>query len=83
MNGNLHLWYDEWKEFRQQQDVRYVENQAAIQAIQQRISDVREVDIPGLRVEVAMLKIKAGVWGALAGFVPAALLLFGQLLMHK
>ena len=71
MNGKLGDWYQEWREFRNEQEERHIENQKVILAIQERISDVREIDIPGLRVEVAMLKIKAGVWGALAGLIPA------------
>ena len=76
MNGRIENWEEEWKEFRQQQDVRHRENQLMIQQIQTRISDVREIDIPSLRVEVAMLKVKAGIWGAMAGMIPVILLLF-------
>ncbi len=37
-------------------------------------------DVEGLRREVSMLKVKSGVWGAIAGAVPATLVLFYLLL---
>ena len=82
MNGYIENWDEEWKKFRAEQDFRYRENQAMIQQIQTRISDVREIDIPSLRVEVAMLKVKAGVWGAAAGLIPVVGFLLTKLLTH-
>lgn len=36
--------------------------------------DVRRVEdkVEALTIDVAMLKVKAGAWGALAGMIPAA-----------
>lgn len=36
-----------------------------------------------LRIEVAGLKIKSGVWGFAAGAIPSVLFLITQLLLHK
>ncbi len=33
-----------------------------------------------MSVEIAMLKVKSGLWGAMAGVIPAALILIYQLL---
>lgn len=40
------------------------------------------VQLQRLEVEVAGLKVKAGVWGALAGTIPALVAAFGLLLHH-
>ena len=42
----------------------------------QRISDIRHIDVPSLRVEIAMLKIKSGLWGAAAGMIPSLIYFF-------
>lgn len=39
-----------------------------------------EADVAELRVEVAMLKVKAGLWGALAGAIPGAIAILWGLL---
>lgn len=42
-----------------------------ISALDSKLEAFRNDDISSLKVEVAMLKVKAGLWGALAGLVPA------------
>lgn len=37
------------------------------------IHAMQREDINSLKIEVAMLKVKAGIWGAAAGLLPAAL----------
>jgi hypothetical protein len=44
-----------------------------IEDLDSKIDRFRGDDIASLKVEVAMLKVKAGMWGALAGAVPAAI----------
>lgn len=44
-----------------------------IDGVQSRINDLQTAEIGELRTEVALLKLKAGVWGALCGMVPAGL----------
>jgi len=48
-----------------------------------RLQAIVETEIGQMRVEVAMLKVKAGVWGAIAGFIPVALTLAYFLLNKK
>lgn len=36
-------------------------------------------DIVACRIEIATLKVKSGLWGATAGFVPAALMIVATL----
>jgi hypothetical protein len=38
-----------------------------------KLDNFRSDEIAGIKVEVAMLKVKAGVWGAICGAIPAAL----------
>lgn len=40
--------------------------------LREEIADVR-TEVVGVRIDVATLKVKSGLWGAGAGFVPAAL----------
>ena len=44
-----------------------------LHSLDAEVKSIRTEDIPGLQVEIAMLKIKAGVWGAAAGMIPAVL----------
>lgn len=37
------------------------------------VKELRSKDVVDLKVEIAMLKVKAGLWGAAAGAVPGAL----------
>jgi len=45
------------------------------------IKDMREESVP-LRVEVERLKVKSGVWGALAGLLPAVGVVIWMLLKN-
>jgi hypothetical protein len=49
---------------------------------QTRLGMIREEDIGKMRIEIAMLKVKAGTWGALAGLIPAGLAALWMLLKH-
>jgi hypothetical protein len=51
--------------------------------MQTRLSLIREEDISKVRVDVAMLKIKSGLWGGLAGLIPAILALLYFVLSAK
>lgn len=41
--------------------------------VRQELHDIRNDEIARLKVDIAMLKVKSGLWGAAAGFIPAAL----------
>ena len=49
------------------------EHTDALKDLGVEVTSIRVVDIPALQVEIAMLKIKAGLWGATAGAIPGAL----------
>jgi len=45
----------------------------SLEDLNKEVKSIRITDVPNLQVEIAMLKIKAGIWGAVAGAIPAAL----------
>lgn len=49
------------------------DHSTALDGLNKEVKSIRVTDIPNLQVEIAMLKIKAGIWGAMAGAVPALL----------
>lgn len=49
-----------------------------INAVQSRINELQSAEIGELKTEVALLKLKAGVWGAVAGMLPATVLILYQ-----
>ena len=51
-----------------------------VKALERQIADLQSQEIGQLKVEVAMLKVKSGLWGAAAGFLPASLLVAFQLM---
>lgn len=53
---------------------------AQIRELDKKLDNLLQEAIPGLRVEIAMLKVKSGLWGAVAGFLPVALMLLIQFL---
>ena len=44
--------------------------------LEEEIRSIRTEDIPELKIEIAMLKVKAGAWGAIAGMIPSLAALF-------
>ena len=42
----------------------------ALEALNADIKAIRVTDVPALQVEIGALKVKAGMWGAMAGLVP-------------
>lgn len=44
-----------------------------LDALAREVAEIRNTDLTDLKVEIAMLKIKAGAWGAAAGLLPALL----------
>lgn len=51
---------------------------ARLNTVQTRINDLQSAEIGELKTEVALLKLKAGVWGAVAGMLPATVLILYQ-----
>jgi hypothetical protein len=44
-----------------------------VRSLEGKMDAFRADDISNLKVEIALLKLKAGVWGAVSGAVPAAI----------
>ena len=42
-----------------------------LEQVRKEIAEVR-ADVVGARIDIATLKVKSGLWGAGAGFIPAA-----------
>jgi len=40
-----------------------------LKGLDEKLDMVRTIDLPGIRVDVAGLKVKAGIWGAAAGLL--------------
>lgn len=56
------------------------ELQRRLGSIEEKLDRVRTEDLPGLRVEIGALKIKAGIWGLAAGLLGSiAVILLGLL----
>lgn len=47
------------------------DHSSALNDLKEEVSELRTKDITDLKIDIAMLKIKAGVWGAAAGMIPA------------
>ena len=58
---------NDWMEYRQY-IVRKLEEQSA------ELTEIRD-QVTLMRIDLAMLKVRAGAWGALAGAIPAAIAL--------
>lgn len=56
---------DDWREHRQYIVRKLDEQSAEISALHEQVTL--------MRIDLAMLKVRAGMWGALAGAVPAGL----------
>ncbi len=50
--------------------------------IDDKVDKVRTIDIPALKVDIAFLKVKAGIWGAVAGMIPVMLAFAVQYFKH-
>ena len=55
---------------------------ARLESVEKKIDAIRTSDIPGLRVDIATLQVKAGVWGLFGGLIPVIIFLVLQYLKH-
>lgn len=51
-----------------------------VKETREQIASLSNTEVRNLQIEVAMLKVKSGLWGAAAGFVPAALFVAYELI---
>ncbi|MDP8256773.1 MAG: hypothetical protein P9M14_13565 [Candidatus Alcyoniella australis] len=42
-----------------------------LECMERKLDRIRTQDLPGLRIAIATLKVRASLWGGLAGLVPA------------
>ena len=68
-------WEDYKKLIMQQLD----DLKVSLKDVEDRIKDIREIDVPSIRVEIGLLKLKAGIWGAVSGLVSG----IGYLLLRR
>lgn len=54
----------------------------AIDALDVKIDRIKDEQISQLKIEIAMLKVKAGVWGLLGGALPV-IIFIGQEFIQK
>jgi hypothetical protein len=58
------------------------EHSATLGALTEELAELRKKDVTDLKVEIAMLKVKAGLWGATAGVIPGFLAILYVWLNH-
>jgi hypothetical protein len=46
-----------------------------IESLDRKIDGLKDEQISQLKVEIAMLKVKSGVWGLIGGLIPVAVIL--------
>jgi len=51
--------------------------------LERKVDAMRADDITAVKVEIALLKQKAGLWGAIAGLIPGALAALVWYLSHS
>ena len=61
---------DSWSEYRRLVLTQLEGLHSDLRAIHSKIDEVRERDIHALWLEMNTLKVKAGVWGVIAGSIP-------------
>lgn len=68
-----------WGRYEERVLSELIDLKADMKALAREINDLKQGELSKLKVEVAMLKVKSGLWGAAAGFVPAAVIVALQL----
>jgi hypothetical protein len=54
------------------------DNRKSLDEVHLSLTKIRTEDIPGIRVDIATLKVKASLWGATAGSVPVLMMILIQ-----
>jgi hypothetical protein len=60
-----------WDSYQKLVLAKLEDHSGLLDLLSKEVSELRNKDITELKVEIAMLKIKAGMWGAAAGMIPA------------
>ena len=70
-----------WLEYRRLILAELTRLNAAIEELNSRVAQSNRLsaeDLSRLRVDIAMLQVKAGAWGLIGGLLPVAIMLFIQ-----
>lgn len=54
----------------------------AVSGLRADLRDMRENELQNMRVEIALLKLKSGIWGAVVGSLSAILVTLGAILLR-
>lgn len=68
-SGGYDLGEKSWVEYRRLVIAELERTNRLISELNSKIDDIRANDISQIRIEVAMLQVKAGVWGGLGGLI--------------
>jgi hypothetical protein len=71
MAGETHDEGNGWKEYRRLVVAELERLSKLITTVDDKISKLRGEDIADIKVDIAMLQVKAGIWGAVAGLAVA------------
>jgi len=71
MNDNHNDTWEEWS--------KYILNELV--SLNKRTDDINK-QLTQIHVELATLKVKSGIWGAIAGFIPAVIASIYFLIKH-
>lgn len=61
---------DDWGEYRRLILAELIRLSGEIVSLTMEIKSIHSSDLASLRAEIAVLKFKSGLWGALAGAIP-------------
>ena len=70
---------DDWVAYRKHVMAELSRLNVSMQLLNTKLDTFRQEDITDMRVQIAMLQVKAGVWGLVAGLIPALAVLVIQL----
>lgn len=64
-----------WEQARGTVETRFGGLERDAEAVDRRVTKLTEETIPEMRTSIALLQLKAGMFGALAGAIPVAIML--------
>lgn len=67
--------HDNWAEYRRLVLSEIERLTVEMQRLDVKLQAIRVDDIPTVRREITMLQVKSGVWGAVAGAIPAVIVI--------
>jgi len=71
---------DSWREWSNFVLMELKRTNTQIEDLDKKIEKLKDDQISKLKVEIAMLKVKAGIWGVMGGAIPVLVLLAKEML---